>query len=498
MRRRAWFVAVVAAVALVLPSGGPAVAQVSVASPDFNNDGFGDLAVGAPGEDIGAAVDGGVVSVLYGSSGGLASDGQVLSQDTAGVPGAAEDGDRFGAALVVGRFNLDSFWDLAIGAPGEDLSDADAGAVTILFGSAGGLSGAGARLLTQSNPEPGDSFGFSLDVGDFGGGESLVVGAPGEDVGSAGGAGAVSVVSSPGDPGGQSLLYQGASGVAGTSEAGDAFGWSIVSNDFDDSDGIDSLAVGAPGEDVGTVADAGAVIVDYASGFGGPVGLTVLTQDRPETGDRFGSALDEGFLDGSDGTVDLVVGAPGETVGGRPGAGAVSVVKNDDSGFLAAGSQLFYQGAAGVPGTAETGDGFGTAVAVGAFSDEGNALAVGVPGEDIGAVADAGALNVLYGLDGVGTVLLTQQDAAGTVEAGDAFGAALSRSFLHEDDVLADLGVGAPGETVGGRGAAGAGSVLFGDAAGGLGGGGSQFFYQGVSGLGGVAESADVFGAALS
>jgi hypothetical protein len=79
-------------------------------------------------------------------------------------------------------------------------------------------------------------------------------------------------------------------------------------------------------------------------------------------------------------------------------------------------------------------------------------LAVGVPGEDIGAVADAGALNVLSGLDGVGTELLTQADAAGTVEAGDAFGAALSDPFFH----------------------------------------------QGVSGLGGVAESTDVFAAALS
>lgn len=126
-------------------------------------------------------------------------------------------------------------------------------------------------------------------------------------------------------------------------------------------------------------------------------------------------------------------------------------------------------------------------------------LAVGVPGEDLGTAADAGALNVLYGLDGVGTELLTQADAAGTVESGDAFGAALSDPFFHEEDTLEDLGVGAPGETVGGRQAAGAGSVLFGDAADGLGGGGGgQFFYQGVSGLGGTAESFDGFGAAFS
>ena len=128
----------------------------------------------------------------------------------------------------------------------------------------------------------------------------------------------------------------------------------------------------------------------------------------------------------------------------------------------------------------------------------GGGLAVGVPGEDIGAISDAGALNVLYGLAGVGTELLTQADAAGTVEAGDAFGAALSDPFNYENDVLEDLGVGAPGETVGGRVAAGAGSVLFGTADGLGGGGGSQFFYQGVRGLGGAAESADVFGAAFS
>jgi hypothetical protein len=113
-------------------------------------------------------------------------------------------------------------------------------------------------------------------------------------------------------------------------------------------------------------------------------------------------------------------------------------------------------------------------------------------------VADAGALTVLYGLDGANTELLTQANAGGVVETGDGFGAALSAPFFHEDDVLSDLGVGAPGETVGGRVAAGAGSVLFGAASGGLGDGGSQFFYQGVSGLGGTAETGDMFGRAFA
>jgi hypothetical protein len=117
MRRMTWILMVVAAAALVLPTGGPAVAQVTVPGPDFNNDGFGDLAVGVPGEDLGSATDAGAVSVLYGSAGGLASNGQVLTQDTAGVPGVSEDGDRFGTALVAGEFNGDAFGDLAVGAP---------------------------------------------------------------------------------------------------------------------------------------------------------------------------------------------------------------------------------------------------------------------------------------------------------------------------------------------------------------------------------------------
>jgi hypothetical protein len=127
------------------------------------------------------------------------------------------------------------------------------------------------------------------------------------------------------------------------------------------NDGFGDLAVGVPGEDVGAVDDAGVVNVRYAPGFGRPVGLTVLTQDRPETGDESGSALAEGFLASSDGTVDLAVGAPGERVGSAAGAGAVSVVKTDDSGFLATVSQFFYQGVSGLGGTAESGDVFGAA-----------------------------------------------------------------------------------------------------------------------------------------
>jgi hypothetical protein len=506
MRRVTWLVALAAAVALALPSGGRATAmQVARPVPDFNNDGFGDLAVGLPGEDVGRQVDAGAIIVLEGRPNGMRSNRRVIDQDDPGVVGPAEAGDRFGAALAAGRFNRDGYWDLAVGAPGEDVGRiGGAGAVTILFGSEAGLTGAGAKVLKQPNPERGDAFGFSLAVGEISGpaGAELAVGAPGETVRGKASAGAVLVISRPGIAPAFDVLYQGklprrgapaAHALPGIAETGDLFGWDVAANDFLPAEGRDSLAIGAPGENVGAAIDAGVVVVRYATRA-----TTVLRQPHPERGDRFGTALGDGYLTRSDGTVDLAVGAPGETVGEARRAGAVSVFQTDASGFLARGSRGFWQGAAGVPGMPEADDRFGFAVAVGGYGRDVGGLAVGVPGEDLGTAADAGIVNVLYGLGGVRTQQLTQRNAGGAVEAGDRFGAALSRPFTYDQDLRQDLGVGAPGETVRGKAGAGAASVLFGGASGGLGAGDTQIFYQGVGGVGGAREPGDAFGRAFS
>lgn len=66
----------------------------------FNDDDFLDLAVGAPGETVGGQLSAGAANVQYGSATGLPGPGgQLFTQDSQGVGGAAESGDDFGAAL---------------------------------------------------------------------------------------------------------------------------------------------------------------------------------------------------------------------------------------------------------------------------------------------------------------------------------------------------------------------------------------------------------------
>jgi len=72
----------------------------SLASGDFDGDGKDDLAMGVPGEDIGAVKDAGAVSVLYGSESRLTAGGdQLWHQGLGAVGGSAEAGDLFGDSL---------------------------------------------------------------------------------------------------------------------------------------------------------------------------------------------------------------------------------------------------------------------------------------------------------------------------------------------------------------------------------------------------------------
>ncbi|MFJ5550654.1 FG-GAP and VCBS repeat-containing protein [Streptomyces sp. NPDC093225] len=145
----------------------------SVALGDVNGDGHLDLAVGVPGENSGDVLDTGSVTVLRGSATGIvtATDGVVLTQNSAGVPGSSELQDKFGWTVGLRDYTKDGKAELAVSATGENNTDTQQwpyfgdGAVTVLRGSVTGTTATGAQSLTAATfgvSPAGQPFGWAF------------------------------------------------------------------------------------------------------------------------------------------------------------------------------------------------------------------------------------------------------------------------------------------------------------------------------------------------
>jgi hypothetical protein len=482
---------------------------------DFNGDGFADLAVGVPNEDVVGAVDAGGVNVLYGSMNGLVTAGnQWWTQDSAEIGDAAEPSDWFGSAAATGDFNGDGFDDLAIGVPLEDAPE-DSGAVNVIYGSAAGLTSTGSQVWSQNSSgigdgrEPGDQFGRALAAADFNhdGAADLAIGAPFERVNKRAHAGAVNVIyGSPTglDAGGNQFWTEGSTGIIGTPEKGDTFGSALTVSDFN-GDTFADLVVGVPREDQAG-SDSGIAIVIYGSASGlSAAGNQLWGQDRPgiggssETNDLFGYALTAADFD-HDGFDDLAVGVPFEDIVARANAGAVNVIYGSATRLRSAGNQLWSQDSPGIANTAEARDEFGFALAAEDFNGDLSAdLAIGVPGED--QPTNAGAVAIIYGrpegLRSAGNQLWTQEALGGSPsEVWDTFAFSLVAGRFGNDTATTagDLAIGVPAEDVLTKTDAGAVNVAYGSAQG-LGPDGSQYWTQ--DDLAGPADRGDRFGYGL-
>jgi hypothetical protein len=459
-------------------TGAPAAAAVthctSGLTGDVNGDGHAEVAVGEPGNANGA----GAVHLFYGTPEGIVADpsgdalnDQYLSQDTAGVPGAAEADDTFGWSTALGDFNGDTCADLAVGAPGENNGR---GAITVLYGSLTGLFTRTSQTWTENglfgpgSALAGESFGEVLAAGNVNNDAfaDLVVGAPTEEVGDGRAGAVVTILGSPGGlagaPGATRMLSQATPGVPGVPEDGDGFGAALAIGDFN-GNGVGDLAVGVPGEN--DIAGLVEILPGLTSTGVGFLPATALSQDTPgvrggsETLDRFGAALAAGDAT-NDSFDDLAVGAPGEDASDPEpgfGAGAVTFLRGSASGVTATGNQRWTQDSPGVDGVRGSADEFGFSLAMGHLDNGPTAdLAIGAPGDAVGRVPEAGSVTLLLGqASGLSTVEAGGErfhqdvlDLSGAAEPGDLFGWSVAAVAVQTPD-QDSLVIGVPGESAG-------------------------------------------------
>lgn len=474
-------VAVVSAVVTAPAAQAVSPATKSVTTTemaDFNGDGYPDLAVAAPSATVGGKLGAGYVAVMYGSGTGVnRASKQVITQNSPGIPDSAESADTFGSAVASADLDGDGYTDLVVGAAREDAGVGKLGTITVVWGSAGGLSDG--AVLAKGTTGSGEIAG-RIAVGDFdgNGGQDVVTVAGGQQLRQFSGPfkrdGTPAGTSGGNDPGdiryldiaAGDITGDGITDLVGTVNDGDEYdarrvrflrgttdgfadattvddakgswvqgGEHITAGDVN-HDGYADIVVGRPVEgydsDVELPLAKGGMIMYIPGGATGPqgTGAKAMSQDSSgvpgasEAGDAFGSAVSVADTNG-DGYGDIAVGAPGEALGSKAAAGQVIVLRGSASGPTATGSKAYHQDTAGVEGVAEPGDRFGGATSFLDANSDGRAdLAVGAPGEN----GDAGSVWVLPGTNGGITGTGSMTFGSGTLGT-DPTNARLGTSF---------------------------------------------------------------------
>ncbi|WP_320780549.1 FG-GAP and VCBS repeat-containing protein [Streptomyces sp. CRN 30] len=421
------------AIAVALLAATTAMSPLAQARPagavqprqDFNGDGYEDLAVGAPHGTVDGVAQAGYVAVLYGSASGTStSTKKIYSQATAGIPGSPEKGDEFGYDLDTADLDGDGYTDLVVLTAEEEWTSGGKERLasrTVLWGGPEGLTSAttlpaaGAGTYQDGPFATGDFDGDGqadlireglLETGPFGRdgvpvtSETVLTGPANEIVtdlaaGDADGDGSTDLVArvTVYDQGEEEGSYQelhylrggddpltSATVLAnGDGDPANATGSALTLGDVD-GDGRADLLLGYQN-----------IRISYGTANGPDTAHTqLIDQDTPgvpgtqEPEDTFGSELTVGDVNG-DGYGDILAGNAAEGVGTVQPSGSVAVIPGGPDGPTGAGSQVFHQDTAEVPGAAEKGDAFGSALDLVDGNGDGRAEpVVGAYGENSG------------------------------------------------------------------------------------------------------------------
>ncbi len=312
----------------------------------------------------------------------------------------------FGQALALGDVNGDGVLDIVVGAP-----EGSGGRVHVYSGATGQL------LFTLTSPisEALGFFGMNLAVADLNGDGAgdVIVGAHSEDVAGSANQGRVYVFS------GQSHLLLATlnhpSGVAGAN-----FGSSLAVGDVDGNPGYE-IVVGARAEGVGASLSQGRAYI-----FSWPGGSLLRTLDVPGNGlyALFGEDIELVDVTG-DGTQDVLVSAPSQTIGASGNQGRVYA-------FSGANGALIREFDTPNP---QFNSSFGRKIAGIDLGDDGAGdVAIAAPSEDVGGRVDEGRVYVFSG----GSGALVRTIDAPESQPGSRFGLGLTRGHTE-----GELGIGA-------------------------------------------------------
>lgn len=355
----------------------------ALAPVDYNADGYTDLVVGTPNEDIGSVADAGLVQVVYGSPAGLGKGrgGTTFEQGkgTGALLGSVSEAkDYMGFSLAAGNTAAGDPY-ILIGAPGEDLeTTVDAGNALYVRGDTSVAINQGKDDLPGA-AETDDQFGYSV-AGSPG---HLAIGIPNEAIGTVAKTGGIQILKHDLNankiPTPVKSLHQDTEGISGAAEANDLFGKALSMTSYradaaaTDRDSV--IAVGSPGEGI-TVADAdranaGRVVNLRVTAAGAVTELQEIQQEKAdvtgtsETGDRFGEQVSVVNTSprsvGTATTMLLAVGIPGENEGTAVDSGAVQTFSLLGAPGLT-DRWIVPGSAAGLPGVPGAGELLGTSI----------------------------------------------------------------------------------------------------------------------------------------